>query len=147
MDAYRDFVRKSLVFREGAERALAPIDGWSVEPLAQYMRADLADLGDQPDESRLLELEEHDAPSALGVAYVLEGSALGARLLARRAAELGLGAAHGARHLAAQTGDPGRWKAFLAKLDAIAEADHDRALAGAVSTFDFALSIYAADTP
>jgi heme oxygenase len=84
---------------------------------------------------------------ALGVAYVLEGSALGARLLARRAAALGFDADHGARHLARQTSDMDRWKRFLGELDAIPAEDREQVIAGAASAFDFALAAYAGDPP
>lgn len=84
---------------------------------------------------------------ALGVAYVLEGSALGAQLLARRAAKLGFDAEHGARHLARQTNDMDRWKRFLGELDAVAAEDQEQVIAGAASAFDFALTAYAGDPP
>ncbi|MCO5072786.1 MAG: biliverdin-producing heme oxygenase [Rhizobiaceae bacterium] len=79
----------------------------------------------------------------LGMAYVLEGSGLGARILLRRAAKLGLTANYGARHLAKQTNDPARWRSFLTLLDTVPENQFDGVLAGAELSFQFALSIYA----
>ena len=65
--------------------------------------------------------------SALGLAYVLEGSALGARLLDRQARALGLDAGFGARHLAAQTADLAAWHTFLGALEAADPFDLDAA--------------------
>lgn len=54
----------------------------------------------------------------LGALYVLEGSALGARVLSTRAASLGMRRDFGARHFALQTSRPMAWSNFLAVLEA-----------------------------
>jgi len=54
----------------------------------------------------------------LGMIYTLEGSALGARLIARRAMALGFDEHNGASHLAAQTAAPANWRLFLDLLEA-----------------------------
>ena len=79
-----------------------------------------------------------DSAHWLGGCYVIEGSALGARLLARHAAELAR--AHpevdGARRfLAHVTSDPPRWGRFVRLLDALPERDAARATSGARDGF------------
>ena len=58
--------------------------------------------------------------------------------------ELGLSADHGARHLAAQTADKGRWPAFLDRLETPG-LDREAAAAGANRTFAFALAAFRAE--
>ncbi|MCE8021097.1 biliverdin-producing heme oxygenase [Halomonas sp. MCCC 1A11036] len=77
-------------------------------------------------------------PHLLGWLYVNEGSNLGAAFLFKRAAELGLSASHGARHLAPS--DEGRglhWRNFTQQLDAIPlpEADIAQVIGGAKEAF------------
>jgi heme oxygenase (biliverdin-IX-beta and delta-forming) len=140
---YKTYLQHTHAFRAGIEPALATFSPWSIASLATVVRQDLDDL----DTSPLVAPFYGSAPDSdghrLGMAYVLEGSGLGARLLVKRAAELGLSDTHGARHLAAQTDDPARWRAFLALLDGVPHDQFDEVLAGAEQTFQFALSIYA----
>jgi len=110
--------------------------------LADLIEEDLADLGRGVGVADSFPAAR-DRAFALGIAYVLEGSGLGARLLARRAAELGFDGGCGARHLAAQTSDMARWPAFLDRLEAIELRAREDVIAGAASTFDFALDVYA----
>lgn len=115
--AYGAFLSGSHAFRTAVEPQLAAVGGWRMRPLAGLIASDLADLGlpvpPAPDAVALT------TPAARAAAcYVLEGSALGGRLIARRATALGFGADHGARHLAAQTQGRGRWRDFLAWLEA-----------------------------
>ncbi|MDQ1154618.1 biliverdin-producing heme oxygenase [Brevundimonas sp. SORGH_AS_0993] len=57
---------------------------------------------------------------ALGWLYVAEGSNMGAALLRKQAARLGLSDEHGARHLApAPEGPAAHWRSFTAALDAV----------------------------
>lgn len=74
----------------------------------------------------------------LGLAYVLEGSALGAQILQRQARALGFDAGHGARHLAAQTDRPGRWQSFCLHLEAAAPFDDVAAAVAANAAFALA---------
>lgn len=146
-EQYAAFLEGSFRFRAAAERALDRRRGWEVERLSELIDADLADLGRAPGApARFPNVPDSDA-FALGIAYVLEGSALGARLLARRAAALGFDGAHGARHLARQTGDKARWQRFLGVLDAVGPADREQVIAGAASAFDVALEAYAVTQP
>lgn len=104
--------------------------------------SDLSDLGltvppvDQPAVFAAGQLV--DVPTALGWLYVAEGSNLGAALLRKEAAKLGLSDTHGAKHLAPAGGGPAaHWRAFTAALDAanLTEAEEDRAIAGANAAF------------
>lgn len=122
--AYLTYLRVMQPVRARLERQLDVSDAcavygaWPKRRIASLLAADLLDLGGSPeavlDESptRLTDAE------VLGCLYVLEGSALGARLLARAAAGAGLSAAFGARHLHAQAGSPEAWRSFVAILDA-----------------------------
>jgi heme oxygenase len=142
-EQYAAFLLGSRRFRAATEDALDGKGGWQVEQLSDLIDADLSDLGRSPGASVRFPVVPSSEAFALGVAYVLEGSALGARLLARRAADLGFDSEHGARHLARQTGDKDRWNRFLGALDAVEPADREEVIAGAASAFDFALEAYA----
>jgi heme oxygenase len=79
-----------------------------------------------------------DIAAALGWLYVTEGSNLGAAVLRKEAARLGLSDTHGARHLApAGEGPAAHWRAFVAALDAapLAVDEPERAVAGAEAAF------------
>lgn len=138
-DAYRAFLSGSYRFRAAIEPGLGA-DGWQVQHLAPLIAQDLADLGQPrpvvPDAPVLA------GPAAQAAAcYVLEGSALGARLLARRAADQGFTAHRGARHLAAQTASPQRWRQFLDWLED-AEIAVGPAIQAARDVFGLALRAY-----
>lgn len=131
--AYARYLRGLLAFRAPAERALGG-KAWEPAPIAPLIAADMRDLGVHP------AAEAEVAPpagtsEALGLAYVLEGSALGARLLHRQALALGLDGGRGARHLAAQTRDLDGWRAFLGTLEAAEPFDLDAAARAAESGF------------
>ncbi|MGO1540190.1 MAG: biliverdin-producing heme oxygenase [Luteimonas sp.] len=67
---------------------------------------------------------------ALGWLYVAEGSNLGATVLYKLAAGLGLNASHGARHLVAHPQGAARhWRAFTAVLDAVPLSPEQEAVA------------------
>lgn len=80
-----------------------------------------------------------DVPTALGWLYVAEGSNMGAALLRKEAAKIGLSDHHGARHLApAPEGPAAHWRAFVAGLDAaqLTDEEEERAVAGAKAAFE-----------
>lgn len=108
--------------------------------------ADLADLGLSvppggagPDPA--------DRNAALGWLYVAEGSRLGATVLARGAARLGMTDGHGARHLAPSPG--GAWRSFIAALDPALPDEDSRAAAtrGAKAGFAAVLGLAARLSP
>lgn len=85
------------------------------------LRQDLADLGQPLPEAAAAPLPA-DTPltTALGWLYVAEGSNLGAAILFKHAAQLGLDAGHGARHLAGHPDGRARhWRQFTAVLDGL----------------------------
>lgn len=135
--AYGAFLTGSHAFRAAIEPQLAQVPGWQVQTLAPLIAQDLADLGlpvpPAPESPAL------PTPASRAAAcYVLEGSALGGRVLARRAAGLGYDADHGARHLAAQTASNTRWRQFLDWLEAGAFPAAEAA-AAARAVFDLAM--------
>lgn len=103
--------------------------------------ADLDDLGrDLPTTSqpRAFEPPVPDIAAAAGWLYVAEGSNMGAALLRKQAAKLGLSDSCGARHLApAPEGPAAHWRSFTAALDTIAldEEGRRQAVAGANAAF------------
>ena len=104
--------------------------------------ADLADLGSGTPTVETPPAFQHcravDTAAALGWLYVAEGSNLGAALLRKAAAKLGLSDNHGARHLApAGEGPAAHWSAFTAALDAavLTQDEEDRVVAGAKAAF------------
>ncbi|RIA46203.1 heme oxygenase [Hephaestia caeni] len=79
-----------------------------------------------------------DVPAALGWLYVAEGSNMGAALLRKEAAKIGLSDEHGARHLApAPEGPAAHWRAFTAALDGavLTNEEEARAVEGAQAAF------------
>lgn len=104
--------------------------------------ADLGDLGralPRADEPPVFTAGSAiDVAAALGWLYVAEGSNMGAALLRKEAAKIGLSDAHGARHLApTREGPAGHWRAFTAALDAVEleESAETRVVAGAIAAF------------
>jgi heme oxygenase len=104
--------------------------------------ADLRDLGlALPEDDAPPAFTTHtpvDIPAALGWLYVAEGSNLGAAVLRKEAAKLGLSDTHGARHLApAPEGPAAKWRSFTDALEAVelTDAERRRATMGAQSAF------------
>lgn len=150
LDSYRRYLRGLHAFRVPAERLVAAglaersagLDGVAPKGIVELMRADMAELGVAPTAPVALE-PVGGVSSLLGLIYVLEGSALGARLLKRQAAAIGLGAENGAAHLAAQAESLESWNGFLGALDALPDYNEDEAVAFAEAAFAAALSAFA----
>ncbi len=102
----------------------------------------MADIGIGRTPAIGVALQPRSISEALGVAYVLEGSRLGAKLLFRRAISLGFGAEHGARHLSVQSRGADCWKSYIAALEAAEPFDPDAAVAAASATFGLALDAF-----
>ena len=94
----------------GAEQVLP---GWPGRRIACLLEADIADLGGVADRGEPLQIA--GPGELLGALYVIEGSALGARLVMQSAAGMGFTREYGARHLHAQAGEG--WRAFVAALE------------------------------
>lgn len=77
-----------------------------------------------------------DAASALGALYVLEGSTLGGRVIARHVARVHGADAPCAYYRAHGSRGGAMWTAFRGRLDAVPEAGAPAAAAAAVATFE-----------
>lgn len=142
LDSYGAFVASSLRFRRMIEPAVAG-GSWEPQLLVDDLRRDGEDLRLPDSEPGPPTRGMAGEAERLGALYVLEGSALGARILFERAKALGLSGERGARHLAKQVGEAGRWRRFVQFLDARADLPREPVLAGARSTFETALAVYA----
>lgn len=149
--AYLRYIRGMLGFRRPIETQLAstrlPAQFGNFTPnyLADALERDLAALGASPAATARSEAQPMSnlcADRLLGTLYVLEGSTLGARLLVRRAAALGLHAGNGAEHLQKQSSDLGNWNAFAALLDSAREVDDETMAQAALATFAHALDAF-----
>lgn len=137
---YRRYIRGIATFRIAAEKALDHVtypdwfDGWRPVSTVSALQYDLRVLTlTLPEMSQICPPRGESA--LLGMLYTLEGSALGARLIARRAAALGFDASTGAKHLSVQTGGGENWRVFLALLENAPVFDEDEAGAAASVLF------------
>ena len=99
---------------------------------------DLADIERPAPADAASPVDPRDAAAALGWLYVAEGSSLGAAFLFKAAQALGLGADHGARHLAPHPEGRGlNWRRFTEALNAaeLSPEEDARAEAAAVAAF------------
>ena len=112
---------------------LPPLD--HAPQLLPLLRQDLGDLGLQPPAIDESSLQVSDRETLLGTLYVTEGSSLGARILYRRAQELGLTGEFGARHLSAQSESLTRWRQLVKLLDEAPELDLERLVEASETVF------------
>jgi heme oxygenase len=125
-----------LLDANSAERVWAD---YPTRKIADLVAQDIADLGGVAVAPERGEQKACSAAELLGVMYVLEGSSLGARILVKSVADMGLSSSFGARHLFRQAEDRGAWRSFIAAMDANLEAPcHDTARA----TFDAFAAAY-----
>lgn len=164
LDLYKTYLIDLLAFREPVDLALSSMDfphsfgSWRPSLIAASIRQDMIDLEMKvpealPARPDLTELTA-DSSTLLGILYVVEGASVGASLLAKRAASLGLSPSFGARHLALQTGDKKSWKSFLRLLTDIQGIDAESAanasillFGDAVRAFDPATRLYSGLQP
>lgn len=137
---YLRYLRGIAAFRIAAEQALRAVaypdwfDGWRPVSTVSALQEDVRILGvEVPDMPAIAPPNGESA--LLGMLYTIEGSALGARLIARRAGALGLDSRNGAGHLAVQTGAPENWRVFLALLEKAPVFDEDEAGSAASALF------------
>jgi heme oxygenase len=141
--SYRAYLLALAAFRAPLEKQIAAetwplaLVGWQPKCVGSAIAADLADLGlvAPAGGCGTLALE---GDRLFGALYVLEGSALGARILLKRAQALGLGASYGARHLALLADDIDGWRGFLDRLERAEPFDMDGAVAGSMAAFALA---------
>lgn len=144
--SYETYLKGTIRFRrrvEAAMRGAAWPVAWTWRPtmLEEHVLADAADLGLEVDPPAGGAAPPGDVSTLFGMLYVVEGSALGAKFLRRRAARLGFDDHFGARHLWAMAGATG-WYHFLAELEASPDFDLPRATASASATFAAALDSF-----
>lgn len=118
---YDRYVKGTQAFRAALEPVLIAAladtgQPWSLPILLDALDRDLSDLG-QTASPAPAPFDLHGISALAGALYVVEGSSLGARVIARQAKALGFDQTHGAGHLSLQTSQSGRWPAFLAWLE------------------------------
>lgn len=105
------------------------------------LKKDLADLALPVPAARPFHLS-NDMASVLGAAYVLEGSALGARVLVQGLDALGFGPEFGARYLSAQASSLDSWRALLVELDRLDRQEWEAAARSAKAVFTHAIQSF-----
>lgn len=114
---------------------------WRPAVYGAQIVADLADLAIGPP----VEFHPFNPPSGnglIGLLYVLEGSALGARVLAKRAEAIGYSAEFGAQHLFHQARNFSSWRAFSDRMEKVWVYDEQAAVAWANTAFDYARNAF-----
>jgi heme oxygenase (biliverdin-IX-beta and delta-forming) len=120
------------------ERAVDPASAWSGwSPRASLLAADLAEL-DLPQPALVGGFSANGPAASWGVQYVLEGSKIGGRMLARR---VGVGLPQ--RYLAAGA-EAGGWLQFQGELGLAARASGDQWLRKAVAAAKAAFGLFEA---
>ncbi len=148
--SYRSYLVGMVEFRSAVETMLAQAEWpaglrpWHGDRLTQLIAEDIADLNaDMPlRPASMKTVSRLGVEELLGVLYVLEGSALGAQLLYRRAQSLGYGETYGARHLAVQCGQKGRWGDFLRLLEDVDGIDIAIVAKASTQTFQIAKAAF-----
>ncbi len=146
--AYKNYLRATYASRLTLESMLdasnvaALLPDWEGRKIQAQLIADFSDLRDgeetlSPSACRPIG-GPVDLPTIIGTLYVLEGSALGAAVLVKRAAALGLSPEYGARHLARQVANLPGWNAMIKLLDSapFEESDEDRCVQASIAAFD-----------
>ena len=142
---YEDYLRATWAARWPDEQALELSNvgelytAWPHRRLCAFLSEDLFDVSHaRPVDPAWVLPGRLCKARSLGVLYVLEGSALGARVLAPRAAAIGMTACFGARHLAHQTSQPSAWAAFIDLLTRtpMTGPDEELCVAAALATFE-----------
>lgn len=140
LQSYRRYLGGIAAFRLsfGIEKQLADwrsaLGDWRPNRIDDQLLADLTDLGVEPPALAFPAFVAESREDLLGALYVLEGSALGAKILFRRAEELGLRADYGARHLAKQS-SASTWASFVALLEQAEPLDIERTAAASIAAF------------
>jgi heme oxygenase len=135
--AYNEYLIGMTGFRSAVEAWLGRhgADAWRTHELHPALQQDVSDLALKASPTPSLGWGGADEAFSMGVHYVLEGSALGARVLCKQVAPLGLHRGFGARHLWAQA-ERQDFRSFLTLLSARASAlSEARIIAGADAAF------------
>jgi heme oxygenase len=147
LQQYRGFLRLQQAFhhRLACVYADATLNEWipdlALQARAGAVDADLAQLGeDAAVEPAVVSTIASSLGTRLGWLYVAEGSTLGAAVLLKQVAALGLSDQHGARHMAAHAdGRAAHWRWFMGRFDAVVldAAQEAEADAGALEAFEW----------
>jgi heme oxygenase len=119
-------------------RLLALLPGLKGRQRLDLIVADLRDVGGNMIAAVDVPGPSADVATGLDWLYVVEGSNMGAALLRKAAAKIGLSDNHGACHLApAGEGPAAHWRAFTAALDAVVLTSQEEVgvIAGANAAF------------
>ena len=140
---YSRYLLATTAFRASVETIPAStevdVSGFNPTRLHDELLLDCADLTLDPRKIIYEPAIGQGRSAHLGMMYVLEGSALGARLLMGDALRLGLNGTFGARHLAKQIARPQRWEEFLQSLETAEDFDLDAAMVAASRVFEIAI--------
>jgi heme oxygenase len=145
LDGYRvylaaTFVARSLIESRLTENGVAALYSvWPQRLVSHAIEEDLRDLSiPVPVPLASAGTSPLSIGAMLGTLYVLEGSALGAKVIAQRLERLGITAKFGARHLARQTEDVRAWPDFIRLLEETPLTDREErdCMREAVATFD-----------
>lgn len=144
--AYARFLQGTFRHRAPVEAALlnadaARLSSWQPRQLLPELEADLADMALPLPEAEPFHTS-NDMAAFLGAAYVLEGSALGARVLVKGVAALGFGSECGARYLSAQAGSLDSWRTLLTALEGLDRQAWDAAAKAARAVFLHAIQAF-----
>jgi heme oxygenase len=152
---YSRYLQATLLARSSVEVRLAAngvadlYPMWPSRQIRHLVEEDLADLEPTtPCHIREGNSSSMSPGAMLGALYVLEGSALGARVIARRVEGIGMGPTFGARHLAQQSAEPTAWPTFLELLEAttLTAVEDEDCVREAHATFQCFLHHYCAAT-
>ncbi|MFN3830963.1 MAG: biliverdin-producing heme oxygenase [Allorhizobium sp.] len=147
LDDYKLYLTGIASFRLPVEawlsqtRLPADLDGYAPHMVQPELEADLADL-QAPEPKNQQAFRPPEGDGVVGLLYVLEGSSLGARLLAKRAEALGLSANFGARHLFSQARNFSSWRALSERMENVRGYDDRAAARWANTAFDYARSAF-----
>lgn len=140
--SYNGYVRGLHAFRSTTENWLSThgavdFGEWKPQYITHHLHDDISDLALTPLNVSALTWAQVGRSFVMGVHYVLEGSALGARVLCKQVEALGMSRTHGARHLWAQAATLENWRGFLDILEQH-DVDEDTLFAGANAAFNAA---------
>lgn len=146
---YVRFLHGTFRHRAPVEAALlnapaARVSSWQPRRLLPELERDLVELELARPTSEPFHLS-NDMAAFLGAAYVLEGSALGARLLVKGVEALGFGPESGARYLSAQAGALDSWRTLLAALEGLDRQAWNAAAQSAKAVFLHAIKAFTSE--